>query len=98
MRFGTMRVVWTRSGFWPRLFFSFSFWRIHCCRSLTESVPTLSLMRCSAISILFLFADCDEEKLGALGNLCARRCRDLDDDAVAWCDERMLHFHRLNHR
>src|SRR5215813_13628592 len=45
-----MRVVWMRSGFFlPDFFCCLSFWRIQSSRSLTESVPTLSLVRWSGM-------------------------------------------------
>src|SRR5215813_11781022 len=61
-----MRVVWMRSGFFlPAFFCCLSFWRIESSRSLTESVPTLSLMRCRGIGLILLLVE--QHHLAAVG-------------------------------
>src|ERR1700694_3171943 len=96
-RFGTMRVVWIRSGFRPRLLFSLSSWRIHSSKSCTVSQPTESLMRCSVMFSLFFFADSpDNHDFRAFRHLGTRFGRNFRNDAVERRTQCMLHFHRLD--
>src|SRR6185437_12424365 len=100
-RLGNIRVVWMCSAFCPRRFFSLSFCLIQSSRSATESQPTQSLMRWSAIYNSNLFIHFrrrhNAQYLCTFRHLRAPADRNVGDGPVNGRNECVFHLHCLDY-